>query len=118
MGLGGESYADCFSVFGALIAPPDCLPHLPRFCFTCGLSLSLLPLFLPSNRNAVIDPFNIFQNTPYYSLKALGSSKAGDYAEFKNVLGVDLVVGLSCCPFEGDSFNGGRVTSVGVVVEV
>lgn len=33
------------------------------------------------------------------------------------MLGVGIVVGLSCCPFEGDGFNGGKVTSVGVVVE-
>jgi uncharacterized protein YcgI (DUF1989 family) len=70
-----------------------------------------------AGRNEVVDPFNVFQNTPYYSLKALGCSKAGDYAEFENVLGKDLVVGLSCCPFEGEGFNGGKVTEVAVVTE-
>lgn len=86
------------------------LLHAPPF--------TIIILTRPDARNHVIDPFNIFQNTPYYSLKALGSSKPGDHVEFANVLPVDLVVGLSCCPFEADGFNGGRVTSVAVVVEV
>jgi uncharacterized protein YcgI (DUF1989 family) len=86
--------------------------------FACPSSFPfLIPPLIPP-RNHIIDPFNIFQNTPYYSLKPLGSSKAGDHIEFRNVLGVDIVVGLSCCPFEGDGFNGGKVTEVGVVVEV
>jgi hypothetical protein len=67
--------------------------------------------------NDVVDPFNVFQNTPYYTLKALGCSKAGDHVEFLNVLGKDVVVGMSCCPFEGDGFNGGKVTEVAVVTE-
>ena len=68
--------------------------------------------------NDVVDPFNVFQNTPYYSLKALGCSKAGDYCEWENVLDKDVVVGLSCCPFEEEGFNGGKVTEVAVVTEV
>src|SRR5262249_21453837 len=44
----------------------------------------------------VVDPFNIFQNTPYYSLKALNCSRAGDYVEFRAE--VDSVVAVSSCP--------------------
>jgi hypothetical protein len=69
------------------------------------------------HRNEIIDPFNVFQNTPYYSLKALECSKPGDHVEFENVLGKEIMVGLSCCPYEEDGFNGGRVTEVAVVVE-
>ena len=45
----------------------------------------------------VPDPFNIFQNTPNYSLKALGSSKPGDYIQFEALL--DCVCAVSSCPY-------------------
>ena len=61
----------------------------------------------------VHDPFNIFQNTPYYSLKALECSRAGDWIELKALVG--CVVALSSCPYEEGGFNGGKVTDVGVV---
>ena len=89
-------------------------------CSIAFLPTLSLPLSSPSytlHRNEIIDPFNVFQNTPYYSLKALECSKPGDHVEFENVLGKEIVVGLSCCPFEEDGFNGGRVTEVAVVVE-
>lgn len=44
------------------------------------------------------DPFNIFQNTPYYTLKPLGTSKAGDFIEFEALK--DAVCAASACPFE------------------
>ena len=47
---------------------------------------------------ASVDPFNVFQNTPDYSLKDLGCSRAGDFVEFE-VLG-DCVVGVSACPYD------------------
>ncbi|KAJ9648242.1 hypothetical protein H2199_001095 [Coniosporium tulheliwenetii] len=62
------------------------------------------------------DPLNLFQNTPNYTIKALGSSKAGDYVEMEALR--DCVVAVSCCPYEGNGFNGGRVTDVGVVTGV
>lgn len=46
----------------------------------------------------VTDPFNIFQNTPNYSLKALNSSRPGDYVEFKALK--DAVCAVSCCPYD------------------
>jgi len=62
----------------------------------------------------VPEPFNCFQNTPNYSLKALGSSKPGDYVEFEAL--EDLVVAVSCCPYEVGGFNGGEATDVEVCV--
>ncbi|KAK5112133.1 hypothetical protein LTR62_004476 [Meristemomyces frigidus] len=64
----------------------------------------------------VTDPFNIFQNTPNYSLKPLGSSKPGDYIEFKAMK--DCVCAASCCPYDLDLFNGGKVTDVAVVTGI
>ena len=63
----------------------------------------------------VHDPFNVFQNTPYYSLKALENSRKGDFIEMKALVG--CVVALSSCPYEEGGFNGGKVTDVGVVWE-
>jgi uncharacterized protein YcgI (DUF1989 family) len=60
------------------------------------------------------DPFNCFQNTPNYSLKRLGSSKPGDYVEFEAC--EDVLVAVSCCPYELGGFNGGKITDVAVVI--
>ena len=62
------------------------------------------------------DPFNIFQNTPNYSLKRLGSSKPGDYIEFKAMK--DIICAASCCPFDLRGFNGGKITEVAVVTGI
>jgi uncharacterized protein YcgI (DUF1989 family) len=64
----------------------------------------------------VTDPFNIFQNTPYYTLKALNCSRAGDYVEFEALK--DAVCAVSSCPYDGDGFNGGHVTDVAVVTGI
>ncbi|KAL6245514.1 hypothetical protein RBB50_007513 [Rhinocladiella similis] len=64
----------------------------------------------------VIDPFNVFQNTPYYTLKALNCSKPGDYVEMRAEM--DTVCAVSSCPYTGGGFNGGNVTRVAVVTEV
>ena len=53
----------------------------------------------------VTDPFNIFQNTPNYSLKRLGSSKAGDFVEFEAMQ--DCICACSSCPYDAEGFNGG-----------
>ena len=63
----------------------------------------------------VHDPFNTFQNTPYYTLKALECSRKGDYIEMRAEM--DCVIALSSCPYMEDGFNGGKVTDVGVVWE-
>ncbi|KAJ9655763.1 hypothetical protein H2198_005469 [Neophaeococcomyces mojaviensis] len=59
-------------------------------------------------------PFNVFQNTPNWSLKPLGTSRAGDWCQFEVM--VDCVVGWSCCPFDVEGFNGGKVTDVMVLL--
>lgn len=62
----------------------------------------------------VKDPFNVFQNTPNYSLKPLNTSKAGDWCQFEVL--IDCVVGWSCCPYDLGGFNGGKVTDVMVLM--
>jgi uncharacterized protein YcgI (DUF1989 family) len=61
------------------------------------------------------DPFNIFQNTPNYSLKRLGSSRSGDYVEFEAMQ--DIICACSCCPYDLDGFNGGKITDIAVILE-
>lgn len=63
----------------------------------------------------VPEPFNCFQNTPNYSLKAMGSSKPGDYVEFEAL--EEVLVAVSCCPYDIDRFNGGEITDIAVVVD-
>lgn len=63
----------------------------------------------------ITDPFNIFQNTPNYSLKGgLGCSRPGDYVEFEAL--DDAVVAISSCPYDLGGFNGGKITDVAVVI--
>ena len=64
----------------------------------------------------VTDPFNIFQNTPNYSLKRLGSSKAGDFVEFETMQ--DCICACSSCPYDADGFNGGKTTDIAVVTGI
>lgn len=82
----------------------------------------------------VTDPFNIcalnrvvgllmcsltlgsVQNTPNYSLKPLGNSKPGDYIEFEALK--DCICAASCCPYDLDGFNGGKITDVAVVTGI
>lgn len=65
---------------------------------------------------SVTDPFNIFQNTPNYTLKPLNPSKAGDYIEFLAMK--DVICAVSCCPYDLGGFNGGKITDVAVVTGV
>ena len=62
----------------------------------------------------VPEPFNCFQNTPNYSLKAMGNSKPGDFIEFEAE--ENLIVAMSACPYTVDGFNGGTATDVEVAV--
>ncbi|KAF4552095.1 Hypothetical protein D9617_11g009430 [Elsinoe fawcettii] len=61
----------------------------------------------------VTDPFNIFQNTPNYSLKRLGSSKPGDYIEFEALK--DTICAVSSCPYDLNGVNGGHITEIGIM---
>ncbi|KAI9655836.1 MAG: hypothetical protein M1821_005271 [Bathelium mastoideum] len=56
------------------------------------------------------DPWNVFQNTPNYTLKALNTSRAGDYVELEALM--DVLVVASSCPYDVDGFNGGVATDV------
>ena len=64
----------------------------------------------------VPDPFNIFQNTPYYTLKPLEHSKEGDYVEFRAEK--DVICAVSSCPYELGGFNGGKITDIAVVTGI
>ena len=64
----------------------------------------------------VTDPFNIFQNTPNYSLKRLGSSKPGDFVEFEAMQ--DCICACSSCPYDAEGFNGGKITDIAVVTRM
>ena len=56
------------------------------------------------------DPWNLFQNTPNYTLKGLNTSRAGDYIELEALM--DVLVVASSCPYDQDGFNGGEATDV------
>jgi uncharacterized protein YcgI (DUF1989 family) len=52
----------------------------------------------------VPDPFNIFQNTPFYKLNgALLSSRKGDMIEM--VAEMDVICAVSSCPYDLDGFG-------------
>ncbi len=46
----------------------------------------------------ILDPFNIFQNTPLYTLKLLGCNRAGDFIKFKTL--EDTVYTISYYSFD------------------
>lgn len=60
------------------------------------------------------DPWNLFQNTPNYSLKGLNTSRAGDFIEVEALM--DCLVVASACPFDRDGFNGGKATDIAMVI--
>ena len=62
----------------------------------------------------VTDPFNIFQNTPYFSLKNLNCSRAGDYVEFEALQ--DAVCAVSSCPFDSNGWT--TATDIAVVTGI
>ncbi|KAF2235375.1 hypothetical protein EV356DRAFT_514456 [Viridothelium virens] len=66
---------------------------------------------LVRDRLELPDPWNVFQNSPEYTLKGgLSTSRAGDYIELEAEMDV-LVVGSSC-PYDVEGFNGGNATDV------
>jgi len=67
------------------------------------------------DRREVPDPFNIFQNTPFYALKGnLLSSRKRDYVE--TVAEMDVICVVSSCPYDLNGF--GRPTEVGIEVGI
>ncbi|KAF7505859.1 hypothetical protein GJ744_012481 [Endocarpon pusillum] len=64
----------------------------------------------------VTHPFNVFQNTPNYTIKALNTSRPGDYIQFEALK--DTVCAVSCCPYDLNGFNGGPVTDIAIVTNI
>jgi len=64
----------------------------------------------------VTDPFNIFMNTPNYTLKRLNPSKAGDYIEFKAMK--DVVIAVSSCPYDMHGIEGRAPTDVAIITGI
>ncbi|KAM6511128.1 hypothetical protein FALCPG4_016130 [Fusarium falciforme] len=107
-------YMACNPGLYAVIGKPE---H--RSC--AGNFAEAMPTYLHENVDPQVkfewyqvhDPFNTFQNTPYYIMKGwMDSSKAGDFIEFEALM--DSVVAVSCCPYEEGGFNGGISTDVAV----
>ncbi|KAK3626838.1 hypothetical protein LTR56_019566 [Elasticomyces elasticus] len=59
-----------------------------------------------------IDPFNIFMNTPNYTLKRLNPSRPGDYITMKAMK--DVVIAVSSCPYDMDGIDGRKPTDIAV----
>jgi len=69
----------------------------------------------PMDHRDVPDPFNVFQNTPFYKLNGdLMSSVAGDYIEMVALM--DVVCAVSSCPYDLNGFV--KPTEIGVAVGV
>lgn len=80
---------------------------------SCATNIAeAMALFGMQSYLQVTDPFNVFQNTPNYGLKRLGSSKAGDFIQFEAMK--DLICAVSSCPYDLDGVNGGVITDIGV----
>lgn len=59
------------------------------------------------------DPYHFFQNSP--NMKLLPNhSKPGDYVKLKFLM--DAVVAVSSCPFDINGINGGKPTSIQIVI--
>jgi hypothetical protein len=59
------------------------------------------------------DPFHFFQNSP--NMKFLQNhSKPGDYIKLKFLM--DAVISVSACPYDLDGINGGKSTSIQIVI--
>lgn len=64
------------------------------------------------------DPFNIFQNTPVYADGTWGAeeppSKKGSYIILRFL--EDALFAVSACPYDQNGFNGGKSTSIEVIL--
>ncbi len=83
---------------------PSCFPELYEKLGlpghrSCAVNIAeVMKPYGMKNYLEATDPFNIFQNTPNYSLKALNSSRPGDYVQFEALK--DTVCAVSCCPYD------------------
>jgi uncharacterized protein len=100
---------------------PSCFPELyEKAGFknhrACATNIAeAMKQFGMTKHTEIADPFNIFQNTPLYSVKGgLGPSRPGDFIEFES--SADAVIAVSSCPYDLDGFNGGKITDIEIVV--
>lgn len=111
---GIKNHRSCASNIAEVMEPYGMKSYLEVTGQCIEFAMVCLPFTRPiANVFLEEDPFNIFQNTPNYTLKPLGSSKAGDYIELEALK--DIVAAASCCPYDLGGFNGGKVTDVAVV---
>lgn len=79
-----------------------------------------LAKYWPAARNEmdhkeVPDPFNVFQNTPFYKLNGdLLNSRKGDVIEM--VAEMDVVCAVSSCPYDLNGF--GKPTEVEISIGI
>ncbi|KAK4905609.1 hypothetical protein LTR49_025120 [Elasticomyces elasticus] len=66
------------------------------------------------NHLEVIDPFNIFMNTPNYTLKRLNPSRAGDLMEFRAMK--DVIIAVSSCPYDMHGIESRKPTDIAVII--
>ncbi|KAJ5790729.1 uncharacterized protein N7518_007740 [Penicillium psychrosexuale] len=83
------------------------MPCFPEIYAECGLeghrscAMNITEAMEPygiTSRLELPDPFNIFMNSPNYTLKPISNSKPGDYIEMEALK--DLIIGISCCPYD------------------
>ncbi|KAJ5366842.1 hypothetical protein N7541_000783 [Penicillium brevicompactum] len=98
------------------------MPCFPEIYDECGLkghrscTMNITEAMEPygiTSRLELPDPFNIFMNSPNYTLKPISNSKPGDYIEMEALL--DLVIGISCCPYDLGTYNGPETTPIAII---
>jgi uncharacterized protein YcgI (DUF1989 family) len=94
----------------------SCFPHMyesrgmPGHRSCAQNMVEALTPFGMKGLTEVREPFNVFQNTPYFAHKQLNCSRPGDWVEFEVLL--DCVIGWSCCPFDQNNWCGEKPTDV------
>lgn len=107
---------------------PCCYPELyekeglsnHRACASNISEAMTLAKYWPATRDKmdhkeVPDPFNVFQNTPFYKLNGdLLSSRKGDVIEM--VAEMDTVCAVSSCPYDLNGF--GKPTEIEITIGI
>ncbi|KIW33265.1 uncharacterized protein PV07_00132 [Cladophialophora immunda] len=95
---------------------PSCFPELyekagrPNHRSCAGNIAEVMKPYGMGSYLEVPEPFNIFMNTPNYTLKRLNPSKPGDYIEFKAEK--DAIIAVSSCPYDMHGINGREPTDI------
>ncbi|TKA49928.1 hypothetical protein B0A55_13568 [Friedmanniomyces simplex] len=101
---------------------PSCFPEVyereghPNHRSCAGNIAEVMQPFGMRNHLEVIDPFNIFMNTPNYTLKRLNPSRPGDFMEFKAMK--DVIVAVSSCPYDMHGLEGRKPTDIAVITGI